>query len=241
MSFDDAQSVGALDIWAHDADELNGTATEDELLALLQQADLSHETIEQLSKSEAARKSRKVKLAIVCHAKTPRYVSLATLRQLFTFDLMQVALTPAVAGDLKKAAEEALINRLESMTLGERLSLARRASGRIAGTLLSDPEVRVIQEALENPRLTEVLIIRALNRDGTPALVQAICHHSKWSLRREIRIALLRNQHTPAVHVIEFARDLPASMLEDILHVSRLPENLKLQIRQLCKLHWHSH
>src|ERR1051326_4909533 len=167
-------------------------AGEDQALSLLKQGDLATHTIEELSKNPTLLKSRKVKLAIVSHPRAPRHVSLALLRQLFTFDLMQVALLPTVAGDIKKAAEDALINRLESVTLGERLSLARRSSGRVASVLLCDKEARVTGEALENPRLTEGFVIRALSGDVTPHLVHAVCHHSKWSTRREIRIALVR-------------------------------------------------
>ena len=100
---------------------------EDLALALLKRSDLPAEVLEQISKNAAVVNSRKVKLALLVHARTPRHVSLAFLRKLFTFDLMKVALTPVVAGDIKAAAEETLIRRLESLSLGERISLARRA------------------------------------------------------------------------------------------------------------------
>ena len=183
---------------------------EDSILALLQRADPAPDLIEKLSKTEVASKSRKVKLAIVAYPKTPRYVSLSVTRHLFTFDLMRVALMPEVPGDLKIAAEEVLIHRLETISAGEKLSLARRASGRVAGQLLLDAELRIIRAALENPRLTEALVTKSLlHHEASAALVQAVCVHCKWSLRREIRIALLRNQHTPPEHAVEFAKFLP--------------------------------
>jgi hypothetical protein len=58
---------------------------------------------------------RKVKLALVEHPRTPRQVSLPLLRQLYTFDLMQVALTPTVPAELKLAADEALSSRMETL------------------------------------------------------------------------------------------------------------------------------
>jgi len=103
--------------------------TEDLALALLQHHDLPPETLERLS-SSAAMKSRKVKLALVEHPRTPRHISLPMVRHLFTFELMQVALAPVTPADVKIAAEESLIHRLETVSEGERLSLARRASGR---------------------------------------------------------------------------------------------------------------
>ena len=204
---------------------------EDLALALLKKNDLPPEVLEQISKNATVVKSRKAKLAIVGHPKTPRYVSVTLLRQLFTFDLMKVALTPVIPGDIKAAAEEALIKRLESLSSGERISLARRASGRVVGALLLDRETRVIQAALENPRLTEALVVRALMSAGSSAaLVRMVGEHAKWSLRREIRVALLRNEKTPLRFAQEFARALPATLVEEILQSSRLPEGVKSRL-----------
>lgn len=197
-------------------------------LALLQRRDLPAEIIEPLSKNAGVMGSRKVKLALVEHPKAPRHISLPLLRHLFTFDLMQVSLQPAVCADIKKFADEVLIGRLESIPCGARLSLARRASGRVAAALLEDRESRVIRAALDNGRLAEASIVKALMRaNSRAALVEAVCHHPKWAVRREVRIALLRNQKTPLARALEFARNLPPPLLREVLHSSRLPLGVK--------------
>ena len=202
--------------------------SEDLALALLKRSDLPAEVFEPISKNAAVVNSRKAKLAIVGHLKAPRHLSLSLLRKLFTFDLMKVALTPVAPEDIKAAAEEALIKRVESLSMGERMSLARRASGRVVGALLLDPETRVIQAALENPRLTEALVVKALMRAASSAaLVRTVCEHPKWSLRHEIRIALLRNEKTPIRVAQLVAKALPVPLVKEILHSSRLPEAVK--------------
>jgi hypothetical protein len=204
---------------------------EDVALGLLKRPDLSPQVLEQLGKNGSVLKHRKVKLALVEHPKTPRHVSLPLVRQLYTFDLMQVALTPVVPADIKLAADEALCNRMETISIGEKLTLAHRASGRVAGELLGDGDARVVQAALENARLTESVIVRALMRHDAPtAMVEAVCRHPQWSLRREIRVALLRNEKTPLARAVEFARGLPAAQLREILHNSRLPGNVKAHL-----------
>jgi hypothetical protein len=207
--------------------------SEDRALALLQRGNLAPEVLEALSKNGAAAKSHKVKLAIAVHPRTPRHVSMPLLRQLFTFELMQVALTPAAPADLKKAAEESLINRLETISAGEKIALARRASGNVAAALLLDAEPRVMRTALENPRLTESAVVRAVLRDASPALVHEVCHHCRWPLQKEIRMALLRCQHTPLAKALEFAASLPSTLLREILDVSRLPEEIRAALRRL--------
>ena len=208
---------------------------EDSALALLKQPDVAPEVLEKLSKS-GLMKFRKVKLAVARHPKTPRHVSLPMVRHLFTFDLMQVALIPIVPADVKKAAEDALIHRLETISSGERLTLASRASGRVAGELLLDKESSVMQAALENSRLTEVSIVKAVLRpNASAAFVHAVCHHAKWSPRREIRIALLRSQHTPMAKAVEFAHEIPVPMLKEILQNSRLPQEIKAYLLKELK------
>lgn len=206
----------------------NPALTEDLALVLLKRSDLPSQVLDRLNRNSGAMKSRKVKLALVGHPWTPRHISIPLVRHLFTFDLMRVALTPAVPADIKMVAEESLINRLERLSQGERLSLARRASGRVAAVLLLDPELRVIRAALENSRLTESAIIRALmRRDAPEGFVRAVCHHSKWSPRREIRVALLRNGKPPLSRALEFSRSLPPAVVREILHGSHLPAATK--------------
>ena len=205
--------------------------TGDLALVLLKRADLPPEVLEQLSKNTNVLKLRKVKVALVCHPHTPRHVSVPFARQFYTFDLLKVALSPGVPADVKVAADEVLIARLKTITLGERLSLARRASGRVAGSLLLDGETRVMRTALDNPRLTEVFVIQAVLRPqaGT-ALIQAVAQHSKWSYRGEIRISLLRTEYLSLARALEFSSGLPPPLLREVLQTSRLPARIKDQL-----------
>lgn len=209
--------------------------TEDLALTLLKRVELSSECLLALAKNGCVAKSRKVRLGIIAHAHSPRHLSLPLLRLLYSFDLMHVAVMPTVAADIKRAAEEVLLAKLETISSGEKLSLARRASGRVAAELLVNKEVRVMLAALENPRLTEALVARVLVRSNTSsALVEAVCHHAKWSRAREVRVALLRNAKTPLGCALEFAGSLPGPMLHDILKNSRLPQSTKTcLLRQL--------
>ncbi|MGA8504896.1 MAG: hypothetical protein WB762_04745 [Candidatus Sulfotelmatobacter sp.] len=212
------------------------TLTEDEILAQLERRDLLPETIEEVSQNPAARKSRKACVALAVHPRAPRHLALRLIRQFYTFDLMRFTLHPTVAADLKRVAEEQLIARLTSVTLGERLALARRGSQAVAAALLLDKESPLSRTALENPRLTEGAVIKALMRPNAPAaFVELVCHHPKWSVRREIRMALLRSPHTPLARALEFASALPPPLLRDILHTSRLPKKIKGYLRNNLK------
>jgi len=207
--------------------------TADLALALLKRGDLPAEVLEQLAKNRSALKLRKVKIALACHPRAPRHVSVPLIRQFYTFDLMKAALSPLVPTDVKLTADEALIARLKTITLGERLTLARQASGRIAGALLLDTEQRIMRAALENSRLTEAPVVKAvLNPSASAALVQAVSQHAKWSYRRDVQIALLRSEHLSLARALAFARTLSPAQLREILQISRLSAIIKEQLLQ---------
>jgi hypothetical protein len=202
--------------------------TEDLALAKLKEQDLPPEAIEDISHDAAVMMSRKVRLALAAHPRAPRRIALRVIRELYTFELMKFALVPTAAADLRRVADELLVSRLPSIPMGARISLARRCSSLVAGALLLDKEARIWQTVLNNPRLTEFAIVRALHRSRVSALlVEAVCYHPSWSPRPEIRMALLCNEHTPLAKVIEFAKRVPPTQIRDIVHASRLPEKTK--------------
>ena len=206
---------------------------EDLALSLLSRRDLPGVVVETLVKNASVMKHRKALAAIAAHPRTPRHVSLPIVRTLYTFELMHLALTPAVAADLKRVSEEQIISRLETVSPGERLSLAKQGSNRVAEALLCDPEPRIVESALLNPRMTEASIIRGLEREEAPVfLVEQVCRHPKWSLRRDVQLALLRNDKTPLGRVLAFVRGFSSHTLHDILKHSRLPASVKMYLME---------
>jgi hypothetical protein len=196
--------------------------SEDQALAALERGDLAASDLAALARTPFAVKSRRVVLALATHSRTPRHSSIPLLRRMFTFDLMQVTLTPAVPADLKRLAEEQILVRLGALAAGEKISLARRASGRIAAALLEDPDSRIIAAALNNSRLTEALLGAALANDHAPqALFDMASAHTTWSQRHDLQIALLRSEKTPLDKVQGFANNFSADFLDEILPESR--------------------
>ncbi len=195
---------------------------EDQALALLQRPEVTAETLVSLARNPSVAKRRKVAIALISHPRTPRHVSLPMLRRLFTFDLMRAALAPAVAADIKRAAERQILNRLESLSAGEKMALARRASGRVAAALLGDSDPRIIARALDNSRLVEVLVVAALMRnDASQSLFDLVSEHTNWAQRREVQIALLRSEKTPLERALALARNFSTSFLSEIVPESR--------------------
>jgi hypothetical protein len=211
----------------------NPGLSEDLALALLKRADLPAGVLEELAKNSGAMQSHRVRTRVACHGRTPRHMAIALVRQLYTFELMEVALTPGVLPEIAMAAEQAILMRLEKIACGERITLARRGSSRLAAHLLLDPDPRVLEAALDNPRATEDVVTKAvLSPKSSQPLLELVCHHSKWSVRPEIREALLRNSKLPVPRALEIAKLLPVHTLRALVHDSHLKENIRGFLQQ---------
>ena len=202
--------------------------TEDLALAILRRRDLPGAVLEEIARNHSVIKQRKVLLGVAEHQHTPRHISLPLLRRLFTFELMQLALTPSVLPDIKLAADEILTTKLTTLAVGERITLARRGSTKIAGTLLLDAETTVIEAALQNPRTTEASIVKALGRPETPlTFLTMLVNHSRWSLRREIQIGILRRREATEGLVLNVAAKLPKPVIQQLIRQAKLPAGRK--------------
>ena len=208
---------------------------ERDLLRLLERKDLAHEVVRELAHHREVRRSYTVQLALVRHPKTPRQVSLPLMKFLYIFDLLRVAQTPAVPADVKMVAEETILKKLEGMPRGERISLARRGTGRLAASLLFNPDLELIRAALDNPSLTEGHLLKVLAREGLPpAVVEQLAQHQRWSHHYHLRLALIRNPLTPFARVLAFLPDMAVTDLRDICLDHRMPQPVRKYIEAHC-------
>lgn len=211
----------------------HGALSEDLALAMLRRRDLPAAAIEALTRNHLVMKHRKVLVQVAQHPRTPRHVSLPMLRRLFTFELMHLALTPSVAADVKLVADEVLMGKLETIALGERITLARQASAPVAGALLLQAERAVIEAGLQNPRITEASIVKSLAKPDVPELLLSmLTEHPKWSLRREILVAILRRPEASETTVLEIATRIPRPALYELLQQVRLPPGREELLRR---------
>lgn len=227
----ESDSSGITAIARHEQETATDKPSEDMALAQLKRGDITAEALALLARNTDIAKSRKVMLALAMHPRTPRHISLPLLRRLFTFDLMQVTLTPAVAADIKRTAEDQILLRSESLGAGEKISLAKRASGRVAAALLHQADERVISPALDNAQLTEAMVVQALMKPRAPEILFAlVSEHRKWPFRREVQIALLRSEKTPLERAQELAKNFPEEFLRETLPEARAQELTNRQL-----------
>ncbi|HYA64110.1 MAG TPA: hypothetical protein VED66_12985 [Candidatus Sulfotelmatobacter sp.] len=206
----------------------NPALDETKLTLLLSRKDLPGEVLEEIGARKSFLKSYTVKRALVFHPRTPRLVGLRLLKDLYLMDLVQFALSPAVSAELKRYAEEQVVARLPQLPLGQKITLARRGPGRVAGALVLDGHAQVMPIALDNPYLTEAQVLKALAREKVPTVVvQALAKHRKWSQTYNVRLAIVRNPSAPISIVLGFLPQLTVSDLRELAAPGIVPENLR--------------
>jgi len=201
---------------------------ESKLTLLLARKDLPSEILEEIGRRKSFLKSYGVKKSLLLHPRTPRLIGLRLLKELYLMDLVQFTLAPAASAELKRYAEEQLVARLPQIALGQKITLARRGPGRVAGALLTEGHAQVLPVALDNPYLTEAQVLKALAREKVPVpVVQALAAHRKWSQTYNVRLAIVRNGSTPISIVLGFLPQLTVNDLRLLAEPGVVAENLR--------------
>jgi len=206
----------------------NPTLEEGQAALLLARKDLPAELIEEIAQRKPLLKTYAIKKALVLHPHTPRLVSVRLLRDLYLMDLVQLTLAPGALAELKRNAEEQVIARLPQLPLGQKITLARRGPGRVAGALLAEGHEQILRVVLDNINLSEAHVLKALSRPKLiPRVVEAISRHQKWSHSYNVRLALVRQPSTTLSTVLSYLPELTVSDLRELAAPGIVPENFR--------------
>ena len=178
--------------------------------------------------------SYQVRAELTSHPATPEAQALRLLPGLYWRDLVRLGRDPTVPPLIRRAADRRLQTRLEVLTLGERVSIARSGGPGVIARLRHDPHPRVLAALLENPRLTEGGLLPLLGNDAaSPAILKVIAEDRRWSNRRAIRAALCRHPRTPVPSALRLLPMLSRPELQEVLQRSGVHSAVRQRARLL--------
>ncbi len=210
----------------------NQNLNEKHLLALLKRRDLTEDLLKSIYQLDISKGSHNLQLALVKNPGTPGPVALALLPHLHLFELVDLCLVPGVTPDQKLGAERAILQRLPTTELGNKMTLARRATATVVGEILRGGEARLVEICLSSPRLREIAILQFINGATSSAeTISIIARHQKWKLRPNLRLAILKNRRTPAIWFTLFLPQLRTAEVRNLL----LSRNLKTTQKKLVQ------
>jgi len=177
-----------------------------------------------------------VKRAIVFHRNASRTLKLNLMHFLGWRDLSRLSEDAHQVVPIKRAAETLLKKQIEEMALGEKVALARIAGPTIVSALRVELHPDVVAALLTNPRLTEDEVLAICSEErASQAVLSAVGSSSRWSGRRTVRMALLRNPVTPAQVSLQFLDSLAGSDLQEIISLSTTSRMVRATAKQLLK------
>lgn len=177
------------------------------------------EVIEELAVGRHLIAIYEVRRAVTRHHRTPEPVALRLIPGLYWRDLMEVSLDVKIRPAVRRVAEKYLIQRLGRLTVGEKTTLARRASPAVLTQLTQDPNPRVIEALLQSSRLTEEVLVHFAVHCGSPRLLELLARNPRWGLRYEIRFALAKNTASPFRVILDILPHLAAKELEVVASI----------------------
>ena len=194
---------------------------------------LTRAVIERLAASPTLLSAYEVRMEIARHPRSPQILALRLLPGLHWPDLLRIGLDTRLHPIVRRSAETRIAERMPGFAVGEKIILARSGSQALLAQLRSDPTPRVIEALLENPRLSEGLLMPLVTSETTsPTVLGIVAAHPRWGVRYPLRLALCRNPRTPLERVLSHLPLLKKLDLESIASDARL----KLPVRRRATL-----
>ena len=167
--------------------------------------------------------SYEVRRELAGHPKTPNARAMQLVATLYWRDLARLSSESRVRPMVRRAAERRLAERLPGLSAGEKVAIARRCGPGLVTRIGQDPNPRVLQALLDNPRLTEGALLQLVSRDSArPELLALVARDRRWGVRYRVRVPICRNPNTPVATALAQLAALRKLDLEKVAEDPRL-------------------
>lgn len=167
------------------------------LTAVLRRA-VSARFLDELAKTPPWSQRPRILATIVLSPGCSRGLAQRLVASLYWADLATIATTMRVPSAVRVRAEGLLCDRLPEMRMGERISLAKRATAPVLRTLMADSEAGVAAATLLNPRLREEDLVIAIRHERVAvSLIEAVVASPRWREDYKVRLELVLQRRTP--------------------------------------------
>ncbi|HWR59376.1 MAG TPA: hypothetical protein VN328_10860 [Thermodesulfovibrionales bacterium] len=134
-----------------------------------------------------------------------------------------------------------LLQKIEKLTVGERISIALKGGQEIRSILLKDANKEVVLTVLKNPKITETEVeLVAHSRNIPEDALRAIHKNREWMKNYAINMALVNNPKTPvgiAITLVTSLRTKDIAILEKNKNVSETVRSIAKKLLQARKVH----
>ena len=206
----------------------NRNLSEEDVTIIAKRNNLPSDILETIFKDNRWAESYPVRLALARNARSPLSVSLTIARYLRIFDLEEITRSHFIPLVFRHKVEMIINERLLTMPLGNKKTLAKKAAGSVLLKLLLDADTEVVKLCLNNPHITEGHLFKVISRKDTRAeTLLMIAEHPNWSSRSLIRVSLVRNVHTPLSFSTLYIAEMKIMDLRELYSDPSLPVTVR--------------
>lgn len=214
----------------------NPALDEDLVVVLLRNRGATPNVLRRIALDPRFRRSYAVRAGLVRHPGAPRAVSMNLVHHLFWRDLARAADDFWVPPPVRRVAVRVLASRLEEMSLGEQITLARTAGRSVLLALRQTRDERVAEALLQNPRMVEDDAVFLAEHPETPAAIRGLlARDRKWVRRYPVRAALVNHRRTPVGIALGLLTGLLRRDLEGIAARPDVPPVLRMAATRVLR------
>jgi len=206
----------------------NRHLSEEDVTIIAKRKNLPSDILETIFKDNRWAESYPVRLALARNPRSPLSVSLTIARYLRIFDLEEITRSHFIPLVFRHKVEMIINERLPTMPLGNKKTLAKKATGGVLLKLLFDTDAEVVKLCLNNPHITEGHLFKVISRSDTrEETIRMIAEHPNWSSRSLIRVSLVRNVHTPLSFSTRYIAEMKIMDLRELYADPSVPVTIK--------------
>ena len=215
----------------------NRELIEEDILIVANRRNMPADILQRIAGDKRWSESYPVRLALARNPQSPLSVSLPIARFLRLFDLEEITRSHFIPLVFRHKVEAIIVERVPTMPLGNKKTLAKKAAGAVLLKMLQDRDAEVVQLCLNNPNMVEGHLFKIINRADTSAeTILLIAGHPNWSSRALIRFSLARNTHTPLSLSVPFLQTMTLPDLRELYADPSLPITIRPFVhRELVK------
>jgi len=207
----------------------NPSLGDEEMPLLLRNRRAAPALLTRIGRDRRWTRNSEVRRLLVQHPQVPMAVARSLLSHLFWKDLLEVSVNLQVSPVIRRQTERMLQVRVEELSLGEKIALARRAPRRVILSLFHSDDPKVLRSVLGNLTLIEQDAVNIAGASKTSGDVLAyLALHPKWGVRRAVRQALIRNPRTPVPVALRLIGGLPRRDLQDLIRDAAVPKIVRV-------------
>lgn len=206
----------------------NKHITDELILIIASRKNVDSKILEAIYNDTRWKDNYKILHALCRNPKTPQKISISILKSLKILDLADITRNNQIPINVRLKAELYINEKIMTLPLGVKISLARKASSNVLIKLIEDGVKEVVTICLDSPYLVEGDICKIISsKNTTSKVIRQIANHPKWSCRYNVQWQLILNSHTPLANVVNFLKNIKTNDLKELYNLSGIPLSTK--------------